>query len=105
MALRHPSLAEQLYCALLCGTDQVSFNLSFAIVQELDWILSYHEYKNQLVDHAALMLSVTGRVNETKQVLATQFNFRLRTPDIIIKVSPQLTPILGFLLTDFTALA
>lgn len=33
------------------------------------------------------MLTATGRVQETRQILATQFNFRLRTPDLIIKVS------------------
>ncbi|XP_038854544.1 protein-glutamine gamma-glutamyltransferase K-like [Salvelinus namaycush] len=31
------------------------------------------------------MLTLSGRVTETQQVLATQFSFRLRTPDLIIK--------------------
>ncbi|XP_060792811.1 protein-glutamine gamma-glutamyltransferase K-like [Neoarius graeffei] len=66
-------------------SDRISVNLNPCEVQELDWILPYDQYKNQLADHATLMLSVTGRVNETKQVLATQFNFRLCTPDIVIK--------------------
>ncbi|KAF7203306.1 protein-glutamine gamma-glutamyltransferase K-like isoform X2 [Nothobranchius furzeri] len=48
-------------------------------------VLEYNMYKNQLIDHAALMLTVSGRVQETQQVLATQFSFRLRTPDLIIK--------------------
>ncbi|RVE73967.1 hypothetical protein OJAV_G00036420 [Oryzias javanicus] len=47
--------------------------------------LPYDLYKDQLVDQAALMLTLSGRVKETQQVLATQFSFRLRTPDIIIK--------------------
>ncbi|KAK3547218.1 hypothetical protein QTP86_017587 [Hemibagrus guttatus] len=53
-------------------------------VQTLEWTLSYDMYKNELVDQAALMLTLSGRVSETNQILATQFNFRLRTPDIII---------------------
>lgn len=48
--------------------------------------VAYDVYKDHLVDQAALMLTLSGRVNETQQVLATQFSFRLRTPDIIIKV-------------------
>ena len=44
-------------------------------------------YKNQLIDQAALMLTLSGKVEETQQVLATQFSFRLRTPDLIMKVS------------------
>lgn len=38
------------------------------------------------MDQAALMLTISGRVSETQQIVATQFNFRLRTPDLIIKV-------------------
>lgn len=63
------------------------------IVQTLTWTLPYDMYNNHLVDQAALVLTVTGRVSETKQVLATQFNFRLCTSDITITVSPQVTPI------------
>uniref|UniRef100_A0AAQ5YA18 Protein-glutamine gamma-glutamyltransferase K n=1 Tax=Amphiprion ocellaris TaxID=80972 RepID=A0AAQ5YA18_AMPOC len=50
-----------------------------------EWILEYKDYKNQLIDQAALMLTLLGRVKETQQVLATQFSFRLRTPNLIIK--------------------
>lgn len=57
------------------------------------WTVPYKLYKDQLVDQAALMLTVFGRVTETKQALATRFNFRLRTPDIILTVSPQMSPI------------
>ncbi|XP_028301146.1 protein-glutamine gamma-glutamyltransferase K-like [Gouania willdenowi] len=52
--------------------------------KSLNWTLDYKDYKNQLIDQAALMLTLLGRVVETRQVLATQFNFRLRTPDLII---------------------
>lgn len=55
-------------------------------VKVLEWTLEYKDYKDQLVDQAALMLTLSGRVNETRQVLATQFSFRLRTPDLSIKV-------------------
>ncbi|XP_029939466.1 protein-glutamine gamma-glutamyltransferase K-like [Salarias fasciatus] len=53
--------------------------------KSMDWVLEYKDYKDQLVDQAAMMLTLSGRVKETQQVLATQFNFRLRTPDLIIK--------------------
>lgn len=56
-------------------------------VTVLDWTLEYQDYKDQLVDQAALMLTLSGRVNQTQQVLATQFSFRLRTPDLSIKVN------------------
>lgn len=51
----------------------------------LEWALEYKDYKDKLMDQAALMLTVSGRVTETQQILATQFSFRLRTPDLIIK--------------------
>ena len=52
----------------------------------LEWAMDYSMYKDQLIDQAALMLTLSGRVQETQQVLATQFNFRLKTPDLNIKV-------------------
>ncbi|XP_060934529.1 protein-glutamine gamma-glutamyltransferase K-like [Limanda limanda] len=54
-------------------------------VNVLEWSLEYKDYKDQLIDQAALMLTLSGRVKETQQVLATQFSFRLRTPNLIIK--------------------
>uniref|UniRef100_A0A671MNC9 Protein-glutamine gamma-glutamyltransferase K n=1 Tax=Sinocyclocheilus anshuiensis TaxID=1608454 RepID=A0A671MNC9_9TELE len=54
-------------------------------VPSVEWCLRYDDYKEQLVDQAMLMLTLTGRVTETKQVLATQFRFRLRTSDLVIK--------------------
>ncbi|KAG8003440.1 Protein-glutamine gamma-glutamyltransferase K [Nibea albiflora] len=51
----------------------------------LEWTLEYKDYKDQLIDQAALMMTLTGRVKETQQVVATQFSFRLRTPDLVIK--------------------
>merc|ERR1712002_1223855 len=47
-----------------------------------DWVLPYQQYQNELVDQAALMLTLSGRVSETQQVLANQTTFRLRTPDL-----------------------
>lgn len=55
-------------------------------MKTLEWTLEYNDYKDQLIDQAALMLTLSGRVKETQQVVATQFSFRLRTPDLIIKV-------------------
>lgn len=60
------------------------------IVKSLEWTLEYKDYKDQLIDHATLMLTLSGKVKETQQVLATQFAFRLRTPDLIIKVSQSI---------------
>lgn len=65
----------------------MNLTLLLFIVETVEWCLSYDHYKDQLVDQAMLMLTLTGRVTQTKQVLATQFHFRLRTPDLVIKVS------------------
>uniref|UniRef100_A0A8C2E1U1 Protein-glutamine gamma-glutamyltransferase K n=1 Tax=Cyprinus carpio TaxID=7962 RepID=A0A8C2E1U1_CYPCA len=63
----------------------------FSIIgRPLEWSLSYDEYKEHLVDHTSLMLNLFGHVAQTKQVLATQYNFRLRTPDLVISVSLKL---------------
>ncbi|XP_068581608.1 protein-glutamine gamma-glutamyltransferase K-like isoform X2 [Cebidichthys violaceus] len=65
--------------------DKTELDLQPNKVNSLEWSLEYKDYKDQLVDQAALMLTLSGRVKETQQVLATQFIFRLRTPDLIIK--------------------
>ncbi|XP_059383211.1 protein-glutamine gamma-glutamyltransferase K [Carassius carassius] len=65
--------------------DQVPVELQPNEVETVEWCLLYDHYKDQLVDQAMMMLTLTGRVTETKQVLATQFRFRLRTPDLVIK--------------------
>lgn len=59
----------------------------------IQWVLPYQQYQNQLVDQAALMLTLSGRVNETQQVLANQTTFRLRTPDLTIKVNSSHDPV------------
>ncbi|KAK7132827.1 hypothetical protein R3I93_019158 [Phoxinus phoxinus] len=64
--------------------DRINVDLKPLETKTIPWTLLYKEYMNHLVDQGALMLTVTGRVNPTKQILATQFNFRLRTPDLII---------------------
>ncbi|XP_075708791.1 protein-glutamine gamma-glutamyltransferase K [Rhinoderma darwinii] len=48
--------------------------------------VSYNEYRTQLVDQSAMMLTVSGIVQESGQKLAKQHTFRIRTPDLIIKV-------------------
>ncbi|XP_053178326.1 protein-glutamine gamma-glutamyltransferase K-like [Scomber japonicus] len=65
--------------------DKADIDLLPNEVNVLEWSLKYKDYKDELVDQAALMLTLSGRVKETQQVLATQFSFRLRTPDLIIK--------------------
>lgn len=70
----------------------------------IDWVLPYEQYQNQLVDQAALMLTLSGRVTETQQVLANQTSFRLRTPDLKIEVrltEPTATLILFFAQHDY----
>lgn len=74
-------------CCLFVGGFYNTFCHVQSTVNILEWTLEYKDYKDQLVDQAALMLTLSGRVKETQQVLATQFSFRLRTPDLIIKVS------------------
>ncbi|XP_061634294.1 protein-glutamine gamma-glutamyltransferase K-like isoform X3 [Phyllopteryx taeniolatus] len=66
-------------------TDHTDLDLLPTEVKFLEWTLEYKDYKDQLVDQAALMLTLSGRVKETQQVLATQFSFRLRTPDLLLK--------------------
>ncbi|XP_051947307.1 protein-glutamine gamma-glutamyltransferase K-like [Xyrauchen texanus] len=64
--------------------DHIPIELQPNEVEQVEWSLLYDHYKDQLVDQAIVMLTLTGRVAQTKQVLATQFSFRLRTPDIVI---------------------
>ncbi|KAK6308956.1 hypothetical protein J4Q44_G00204190 [Coregonus suidteri] len=84
----HSQVAVMYYTGVLKATvkkDQIPVELLPNEVKTLEWILQYQHYQDQLVDQAALMLTLSGRVSETQQVLATQFSFRLRTPDLIIK--------------------
>ncbi|KAM4809138.1 protein-glutamine gamma-glutamyltransferase K [Rhinophrynus dorsalis] len=56
-------------------------------------LVSYAEYRSQIVDQGAMMLTVSGVVRETSQKLAKQYTFRTRTPDLFIKVHG--VPIVG----------
>ncbi|KAK9954663.1 hypothetical protein ABG768_016713 [Culter alburnus] len=64
--------------------DRTSVELKPHEVRSLEWSLPYEDYKDQLQGQSALVLTLSGRVTETKQTLAKQFNFRLRTPDLVI---------------------
>ncbi|KAL0157738.1 hypothetical protein M9458_045814, partial [Cirrhinus mrigala] len=64
--------------------DHTCIELKPSECRPLDWTLTYDEYKEHLVDHASLMLNLFGHVTQTKQVVATQYSFRLRTPDLVI---------------------
>ncbi|KAM9445694.1 protein-glutamine gamma-glutamyltransferase K-like [Clarias gariepinus] len=64
--------------------EEIVVKLKPTEVKTLDWTIPYAKYKDLLVDHAAMLLTVTGRVRETQQVLATRFNFHLRSPNITI---------------------
>ncbi|MCI4387790.1 hypothetical protein PGIGA_G00078190 [Pangasianodon gigas] len=101
----HSQVAVMYYTGVqkaMMKKDDIVVELKPNEVQTLEWTLPYDLYKNKLVDQAALMLTVSGRVSETNQVLATQFNFRLRTPDIIITpvgdavVGKEMTAIITF---------
>ncbi|XP_041791244.1 protein-glutamine gamma-glutamyltransferase K-like [Chelmon rostratus] len=84
----HSQLAVMYYTGVHKATvrkDRTDVDLLPNEVKTLTWTLEYKDYKDQLIDQAALMLTLSGRVKETQQVLATQFSFRLRTPDLIIK--------------------
>ncbi|XP_066508875.1 protein-glutamine gamma-glutamyltransferase K-like [Hoplias malabaricus] len=84
----HSQVAVMYYTGVLKNTvksDEIPVELQPNEEKVVDWVLPYNLYKDSLVDQAALMLTLSGRVSETKQVLATQTTFRLRTPDIIIE--------------------
>ncbi|KAK7131862.1 hypothetical protein R3I93_018430 [Phoxinus phoxinus] len=84
----HSQVAVMYYTGVYKSTvkkDQMPIELQPNEVDTVEWCLPYEHYKDHLVDQAMLMLTLTGRVTQTKQVLATQFRFRLRTPDIVIK--------------------
>lgn len=83
----HSQVAVMYYTGVLKGTikkEQMTVELQPNEEKIIEWVLPYQQYQNQLVDQAALMLTLSGRVSETQQVLANQTSFRLRTPDITI---------------------
>ncbi|XP_036373408.1 protein-glutamine gamma-glutamyltransferase K-like [Megalops cyprinoides] len=83
----HSQVAVMYYTGVLKGTvkkDKIPIELMPNEEKTMEWFLLYQHYQGQLVDQAALMLTLSGRVKETQQVLATQFIFRLRTPDLTI---------------------
>ncbi|KAK6325845.1 hypothetical protein J4Q44_G00051870 [Coregonus suidteri] len=84
----HSQVAVMYYTGVLKATfkkDTIPVELKPNEVKTMEWVLPYHSYQDQLVDQAALMLTLSGRVSETQQVLATQTSFRLRTPDLSIE--------------------
>ncbi|KAL3054828.1 hypothetical protein OYC64_017710 [Pagothenia borchgrevinki] len=83
----HSQVAVMYYTGVLKGTirkEQIPVELLPNEEKTIDWVLPYQQYQNQLVDQAALMLTLSGRVSETQQVVANQTTFRLRTPDLNI---------------------
>uniref|UniRef100_A0A8C2Z2W1 Protein-glutamine gamma-glutamyltransferase K n=1 Tax=Cyclopterus lumpus TaxID=8103 RepID=A0A8C2Z2W1_CYCLU len=84
----HSQVAVMYYTGVLKGTikkEQIPVELLPNEEKTIEWMLPYQQYQNQLVDQAALMLTLSGRVSETQQVLANQTTFRLRTPDLNVK--------------------
>ncbi|XP_076847377.1 protein-glutamine gamma-glutamyltransferase K [Brachyhypopomus gauderio] len=87
-ATLHSQVAVMYYTGVLKDTvkrEKLNVEVSPNEEKIIDWVLPYQDYKNLLVDQAVLMLTLSGRVSETKQVLASQTIFRLRTPDINIQ--------------------
>ncbi|CAL8277895.1 unnamed protein product [Lota lota] len=87
-AVLHSQAAVMYYTGVLKGTvkkDTLTIQLLANEEKHIDWVLPYQQYQDQLVDQAALMLTLSGRVSETQQVLANQTTFRLRTPDLELK--------------------
>ncbi|XP_041804859.1 protein-glutamine gamma-glutamyltransferase K [Chelmon rostratus] len=83
----HSQAAVMYYTGVLKDTikkEQILVELLPNEEKTIEWMLPYQQYQNQLVDQAALMLTLSGRVSETQQVLANQTSFRLRTPDLSI---------------------
>ncbi|KAM9322053.1 protein-glutamine gamma-glutamyltransferase K [Pholidichthys leucotaenia] len=84
-ATLHNQVAVMYYTGVLKGVikkEQMVVELLPNEEKTHDWVLSYQQYQNQLVDQAVLMLTLSGRVTETQQVIANQSTFRLRTPDL-----------------------
>ncbi|KAF3698947.1 Protein-glutamine gamma-glutamyltransferase K [Channa argus] len=83
----HSQVAVMYYTGVLKGSikkEKLPVELLPNEEKTIEWVLLYQEYQNQLVDQAALMLTLSGKVSETQQVLANQTTFRLQTPDINI---------------------
>ncbi|KAJ8011743.1 hypothetical protein DPEC_G00061430 [Dallia pectoralis] len=60
------------YTGVLKGTvkkDKLPVELMPNEVKTMEWVLPYQCYKDQLVDQAALMLTLSGRVTETQQLI------------------------------------
>lgn len=66
--------------------EECNVSLSPGEAKSVGMTVTYNEYRAQLVDQSAMMLTVSGIVQESGQKLATQHTFRIRTPDLIIKV-------------------
>uniref|UniRef100_A0AAY5KF82 Protein-glutamine gamma-glutamyltransferase K n=1 Tax=Esox lucius TaxID=8010 RepID=A0AAY5KF82_ESOLU len=97
-ATLHSQVAVMYYTGVLKGTVKKEKSVviplhSSSPVKTMEWVLPYQCYQDQLVDQAALMLTLSGRVTETQQVLATQTSFRLRTPDL--KIEPVGEAVVG----------
>ncbi|XP_030630322.1 protein-glutamine gamma-glutamyltransferase K [Chanos chanos] len=87
-ATLHSQVEVMYYTGVLKGTvkkEKLPVELKPNEEKVIDWVLPYQEYQDQLVDQAALMMTLSGRVSETQQVLASQTSFRLRTPDLNIQ--------------------
>lgn len=92
----HSQVAVMYYTGVLKGAikkEQLPVELLANEEKTIEWVLPYQQYQDQLVDQAALMLTLSGRVTETQQVLANQTTFRLRTPDL--KIAPAGEAVVG----------
>ncbi|XP_058868365.1 protein-glutamine gamma-glutamyltransferase K-like [Acipenser ruthenus] len=95
-AVLHGQIAVMYYTGVVKATikkDSINVQLMPGEVRTVQWVLTYSDYQDQLVDQAALVMTVAGRVSQTGQVLATQHVFRLQTPDL--QIQPEGSAVVG----------
>nr|XP_033781568.1 protein-glutamine gamma-glutamyltransferase K [Geotrypetes seraphini] len=73
--------------------DTCELVLAAGEAKNVGTLVKYSEYRNHLVDQGAMMLTVSGQVKETGQTLAKQCSFRLRTPNLTIRIIGE--PVVG----------
>ncbi|MBN3283191.1 TGM1 glutamyltransferase, partial [Polyodon spathula] len=92
----HGQIAVMYYTGVIKATvkkDTINTDLLPGEEKTVKWVLTYSDYQDQLVDQAALMVTVAGRVSQSGQVLVTQHAFRLRTPDL--QIQPEGSALVG----------
>ncbi|XP_033853103.2 protein-glutamine gamma-glutamyltransferase K [Acipenser ruthenus] len=95
-AVLHGQISVMYYTGVIKATvkkDIINIDLLPGEEKTVEWVVTYADYQDQLVDQAALVMTVAGRVSQSGQVLATQHVFRLRTPDL--QIQPEGSAVVG----------